>query len=179
VQPAVLNHWPRKPGDEVVLFNKERNGRLRVGLQVWAKKIFWVDNKAINEFGFRRIWRILQISEGVIHLALRCRWITPSLTCRILHIVLSLIQWLIIIFFSLSYLPSSQNSRSSRFSVKVRVPLSRSVRYLERVLPKTSITLTLLDETFTDLLKLTLLTVLYPFPPAFILRFVSFRYLFV
>jgi len=27
-----------------------------------------IDNKAIIEFGFRRIWRILQISEGVIHL---------------------------------------------------------------------------------------------------------------
>ena len=27
-----------------------------------------MNNKAINEFGFRRIWRIKQISEGVIHL---------------------------------------------------------------------------------------------------------------
>ena len=27
-----------------------------------------MNNKAIIEFGFRRIWRILQISEGVIHL---------------------------------------------------------------------------------------------------------------
>ena len=40
-------------------------------------------NKAIIEFSFRRIWRILQISEGVIHLGLRLRWITLSLTCRI------------------------------------------------------------------------------------------------
>ena len=32
---------------------------LRVGLQVWAKKIFWMNNKAIIEFGFRGIWRIL------------------------------------------------------------------------------------------------------------------------
>ena len=39
-----------------------------------------------------RIWRILQISEGVIHLGLRPLWITPSLICRILHILLSLIQ---------------------------------------------------------------------------------------
>ena len=30
-----------------------------------------MNNKAIIEFGFRRIWRILQISEGVIHLGLR------------------------------------------------------------------------------------------------------------
>ena len=27
-----------------------------------------MNNKAINEFGFRGIWRIKQISEGVIHL---------------------------------------------------------------------------------------------------------------
>ena len=26
-----------------------------------------MNNKTINEFGFRRIWRIKQISEGVIH----------------------------------------------------------------------------------------------------------------
>ena len=29
--------------------------------------MFWMNNKAIIEFGFRRIWRILQIKEGVIH----------------------------------------------------------------------------------------------------------------
>ena len=71
----------------------------------WAKKqranltnsfmngeIFWMNNKAIIEFGFRRIKRILQISEGVIiHLGFRPRWITPSLICRVLHILLSLI----------------------------------------------------------------------------------------
>ena len=28
-------------------------------------ELFWMNNKAINEFGFRRIWRIKQISEGV------------------------------------------------------------------------------------------------------------------
>ena len=56
-------------------------------LQVWAKIIFWMNNKAIIEFGFRRIWRILQISEGVIHRGLRPRWITLSSTCRILHIL--------------------------------------------------------------------------------------------
>ena len=30
-----------------------------------------MNNKAINDFDFRRIWRIKQISEGVIHLGLR------------------------------------------------------------------------------------------------------------
>ena len=62
----------------------------------WAKwrnsfknwEIFRINNKAIIEFGFRRIWRILQISEGVIHLGLKLRplWITPSSIYRILHI---------------------------------------------------------------------------------------------
>ena len=56
------------------------------------EEIFWMNNKAIIEFRFRRIWRILQISEGVIHLGLRTLWITPSLICRILHILLVLIQ---------------------------------------------------------------------------------------
>ena len=51
-----------------------------------------MNNKAIIEFGFCRIWRILQISEDVIHLGLRAWWITASSTCRILHILLSLIQ---------------------------------------------------------------------------------------
>ena len=55
------------------------------------KEIIWMNNTAIIEFGFRRIWRIL-ISEGVIHLGLRPLWITPSLICIILHILLSLIQ---------------------------------------------------------------------------------------
>ena len=55
-------------------------------------EVFWMNNKAIIEFGFRGIWRILQISEGVIHLGLRPLWITPSLICRILHILLGLIQ---------------------------------------------------------------------------------------
>ena len=37
-----------------------------------------------------RIWRILQIKEGVIHRGRRPRWITPFEICRILHILLSL-----------------------------------------------------------------------------------------
>ena len=50
-----------------------------------------MNNKAIIEFGFRgRILRILQISEGAIHLGLRPLLITPSLICRLLHILLSL-----------------------------------------------------------------------------------------
>ena len=43
--------------------------------------------KAINEFGFRRIKRIKQILEGVIHLGPRPPWITPSSISLILHIL--------------------------------------------------------------------------------------------
>ena len=35
----------------------------------------------------RRIWRIVQIKEGVIHRGRRPKWITPSEICRILHIL--------------------------------------------------------------------------------------------
>jgi len=38
---------------------------------------------AINEFGFRRIWRIKQIEEDVIHRGRRSGWITPSESCLI------------------------------------------------------------------------------------------------
>ena len=51
-----------------------------------------LNDKAIIEIGFRSIWRILQISEGVIDLGIRPLWITSSLICRILHILLGLIQ---------------------------------------------------------------------------------------
>ena len=42
---------------------------------------------AIIEFGFRRIRRILQNKEGVIHRGRRPRWIIPSEICRVLHIL--------------------------------------------------------------------------------------------
>ena len=83
VQPAA-NYWTvarKKLGTRLWYFCWAEKW-LRVGLEVWAKKIFWMNNKAIIEFGFRRIWRILQISPPPW-------WITPSSTCRILH---SLIQ---------------------------------------------------------------------------------------
>ena len=34
-----------------------------------------------------RIWRVLQVEEGVIHQGRRPRWITSSEICRILHIL--------------------------------------------------------------------------------------------
>ena len=30
------------------------------------KELFWINNKTIIEFGFRTIWRIMEISAGVI-----------------------------------------------------------------------------------------------------------------
>ena len=54
-----------------------------VWCNVWFKQIF------SNYYWMRlsRIWRILQIEEGVIHRGRRPRWITPSEICRILHIL--------------------------------------------------------------------------------------------
>ena len=31
------------------------------------KELFWMNNKTLIEFGFGIIWRIMEISEGVIH----------------------------------------------------------------------------------------------------------------
>ena len=31
-------------------------------------ELFWMNYETIIEFGFRIIWRIMEISEGVIHL---------------------------------------------------------------------------------------------------------------
>ena len=67
---AILNQWRQKYsppqltektwGQGCVIFGerkiKERNGETK------KEEIFWMYNKAIIEFGFRRIWRILQIS---------------------------------------------------------------------------------------------------------------------
>ena len=49
------------------------------------QELFWMNNKTIIEFGFRVMWRIMEISEGVIRLGLRPRRITPSLISIILH----------------------------------------------------------------------------------------------
>ena len=48
-----------------------------------------LQNKISSNYWMRlsRIWRILQIKEGVIHRARRPKWITPSEICRILHIL--------------------------------------------------------------------------------------------
>ena len=83
----LLNRSPRKPGERVVLFWWAEKQRAKWRNSFKNGEIFWMNNKAIIEFGFRRIRRILQISEDVIHLGLRPLWITPSLICRILHIL--------------------------------------------------------------------------------------------
>ena len=49
-----------------------------------------MNNKTIIEFGFRIIWRIMEISEGTIRLGLQPRQITPSSISIIIHMILSL-----------------------------------------------------------------------------------------
>ena len=56
------------------------------------KELFWMNNKTIIELGFRIIWRIMEISEGVIYLGLRSRRIAPSSISIILHKILNLIH---------------------------------------------------------------------------------------
>ena len=52
------------------------------------QELFWMN----IEFGFRNTWRIVEISEGVISLGLRPRWITPSSISIILYKILNLIH---------------------------------------------------------------------------------------
>ena len=54
---------------------RERTNRAKWWNFFKNEEIFWMNNKAIIEFGFRRIWRM------------RPLWIIPSLICRILHIL--------------------------------------------------------------------------------------------
>ena len=75
----LLNRWPRKPGDKVMLFWWAEKQRAKWRNSFKNEEIFWMNNKAIIEFGFRRILRILQISEGVIHFGFRPLWITVTL----------------------------------------------------------------------------------------------------
>ena len=37
---------------------------------VFELRLFWRNNKPFIEFGFRIIWRIMEILEGIIHLSL-------------------------------------------------------------------------------------------------------------
>ena len=98
---VILNRWRQKcsPPQIIEPLTEKTSKRGYVFLtksemaanRFTSLKIFWMNNKAIIEFGFRRIWRILQISEGFIHLGLQPRWIKPSSTWKILHILFSLI----------------------------------------------------------------------------------------
>ena len=70
VQPAV-DYWTvdrETWGGGCVIFGRQKNKELIFSLRV-RKYFEWV----------------LQISEGVIHLGLRPRWITATLICKILH----------------------------------------------------------------------------------------------
>ena len=64
---------------------------LQEGKLVKKLEIFWMKNKRIIEFCYCTMWKSMQISQDVIHLGLQPWWITSSLICIILHILLSLI----------------------------------------------------------------------------------------
>ena len=57
----LLNRWPRKPGDKVVLFWWAEKQRAKWRNSFKNVKIFWLNSKAIIEFGFRRMGRHIQI----------------------------------------------------------------------------------------------------------------------
>ena len=103
VRCRLLSRWPRKPRDEFVLFLVSRRTKREMAKLIRNEEIFWMNNKAIFEFGFRRIWKILEILKDVIHLGLRPRWITPYI-CPILHIIRKPILLII------AKAPSSENN---------------------------------------------------------------------
>ena len=57
----LLNRWPKKPGDEIVLSLVSR--KTKSEMAKLNGEVFWMNNEAIIELDFRKIWRILQISE--------------------------------------------------------------------------------------------------------------------
>ena len=74
------------------LFTSSNRAEKYATILRWRKlvkngEIFRMNNKTIIEFGFRMMWRIMQISEDAIHLGLQLRWITSFSSCIILHIV--------------------------------------------------------------------------------------------
>ena len=84
IEPLTEKTW----GQGCVIFgerkNIERNGETPL---IRRRKYFeWI---IISNYWMRlsRIWRILQIKEGVIHRGRRPRWITPSEIFRIFHIL--------------------------------------------------------------------------------------------
>ena len=72
VQPAA-DYWTvdqENLGTKLCCFCRAEKQRARHFLYK-NLRILWINNQAIIEFGCRRIWRILQISEVVIYLGLR------------------------------------------------------------------------------------------------------------
>ena len=88
IEPLNQKTW----GRDCVIFGerkkKERNGEtpLRV-----AKYFEWMIKQLLNS-GFVVYEEFCRSRKSVVHLGLRPLWITPSFICRILHILLSLIQ---------------------------------------------------------------------------------------
>ena len=78
----VLSYW----------INEENDVKSAAPCRLLNREIFWMTNKghkAIIEFGFRGIWRILQISEGVMHQGCRPKVNTKLLKHPILIEVLN------------------------------------------------------------------------------------------
>ena len=83
-------------------------------------EIFWMNNKAIYYWmRLSRIWRILQISEGIIHLGLRPLWITSSLNSSTID---KLGEWCL----ERRVRPRIKPSRTHRVSIKSQRELSES-----------------------------------------------------
>ena len=81
-----------------------------------------MNNKTIIEFGFRIIWRIMDISEGVIRLGLRPRRITPSTICIILHKISASLMYSIPYHAAVEYLSQHLQLHSVQLTEKIFTP---------------------------------------------------------
>ena len=74
---------------QITMFERARSPRLaHKNKTAVIQTLIWGGHRFSNYWRrLSRLWRILQIGEGVIHRSPRPRWITPSEICRILHIL--------------------------------------------------------------------------------------------
>ena len=82
------------PWKEENLNNKKKKQMKRKSDSIFLNYLFlflffFVLLRSFRNYWMRlsRIWRILQIKEGAIHRGRRPSWITPSVICRIIHIL--------------------------------------------------------------------------------------------
>ena len=82
----LVNRWPRKPRDEVVLFNKERNGEAPLRTEKYFE---WITKQLLN--------------SAFVGYEESCRILHPTISAEFFTILPNLIQWLQIIPYHITF----------------------------------------------------------------------------